>query len=438
MRDHKAMRLRLPRPALCLVLLVHSVLCLVSASGESPVKLTSMQVAGSKLYAEAEIIRASGLKPGTEVSPEAFEEAANRLAASGVFSEITYRYRPASDGLAVSFQVTDTARFFPCHFSNFVWFSDDQLQAELRARVPLFHGTVPAAGTLPDQIDSVLAAVLKERGIAGNVRHQMEATLGGQVQGMQFNVEGIVIPIRRIDFQEASQVDVSLLQAAVQPLLGQDYNQSFVNEFANHMVGPVYWQRGYLRVAFLRPNAKLVDARDNSVDVSIPVREGLQYLAGEVRWSGNTVFSSADLSQALHLVAGKPVDGVQLQQDLEKVRDRYGTRGYILASLRPNPSFQDATRTVSYDVHVTEGDLYRMGKLEIAGLDASHTEALSRRWTLPAGDPYDRSYLKTFLGASGRHLPKLPQGWNISLKELPNNPTKTVDVTVTFAPRTGS
>lgn len=430
------MRFRFPR--LALVILVYSARCLAQAPGEAPVKLSAVRIVGSKLFTEAEIIQASGLKLGSEVSPEAFKEAANKLGATGVFSEVTYRYRPASDGLAVEFQVSDAEKFFPCQFTNFVWFSDDQLQTVLRARVPLFHGTIPAAGTLPDQIDSVLQAMLKERGIEGNVRHEMEAVMSGPVQGMQFGVEGITMPIRGIDFQEVRQVDVSLLRAAVQPLFGQDYNRSFVFEFANHTVGPVYWQRGYLRVAFLRPTARLVDTHDNSVAVTIPVREGLQYLAGEVHWSGNTVFPSAGLTQSLHLMAGKPVDGVQLQQDLEAVQFRYGTRGYILASVRPNPSFQDATRTVNYDLHVTEGDLYRMGKLALAGLDPSHTEALNRTWLMPSGDPYDRSYVKIFLRTSSRYLPKLPKGWNIGLKEMPDSSTKTVDVTVTFTPRTGS
>jgi outer membrane translocation and assembly module TamA len=237
-----------------------------------------------------------------------------------------------------------------------------------------------------------------------------------------------------VKFQGVSQLDVAGLDAATKPLVGTDYQQSFVSDFARLNLGPIYAQQGFLRVEFGTPVAKLIkdDPLQHSVTITIPVREGLQYRLAGLQFTGNSVISSTDLMKNIHLLPGKPANGVQLQLDLGNIHDLYGTRGYLTARVMPHPSFTDDQKTVIYDLQVHEGDLYRMGKFEIVGLDPAHAEAFKMKCKLAEGDPYDTSYWKTFLAQAGPYLPRVAGRWNVTFNQSPNSVTKTVDVTIGY------
>ncbi|HEV2350934.1 MAG TPA: hypothetical protein VG028_13925 [Terriglobia bacterium] len=202
------------------------------ATAGTTARLVEIRFVGSKRYSEAEIIRAVGLKMGAEMTTDSFQVAANKLAATGVFASVRYKYHPTSTGISAEFQVSDARKFIPCKFDNFVWFSADELQKELRARVPLYIGEVPPAGNLADQITAKLEALLKERGVQGTIIQRAAGRLGGPVEAILFTVQGVSIQIARVEFQGTAQVDLALLQGAVQPLLGTDYSRSFVSDFA--------------------------------------------------------------------------------------------------------------------------------------------------------------------------------------------------------------
>ena len=91
----------------------------------------------------------------------------------------------------------------------------------------------------------------------------------------------------------------------------------------------------------------------------------------------------------------------------------------------------DAQATVSYQLQVREGDLYKMGELEIQGLDTHATNRLEDDWKLRPGEPYDSSYPERFAEESLREL-SLQGQWNVSIHATPNEKDKTVDVTVRF------
>jgi hypothetical protein len=83
---------------------------------------------------------------------------------------------------------------------------------------------------------------------------------------------------------------------------------------------------------------------------------------------------------------------------------------------------------------VQEGDLYRMGDVEIHGLDSRTTDRMRLAWALHEGDPFDASYPQRFLQETGRLVsPNIH--WEISIHESVNQKEKTVDVELRFTPQ---
>ena len=415
---------------------VHPFTGALTAQSGGVYRLAEVKVIGSTRFRESEIVRASGLNLAENVTLDSLRKAADTLGTLGVFAEVSYRYRTRGNNLSAEFNVKDADRFLPCSFDNLVWYSDEELLRELTSRVPLFDGQAPASGTMLEHLATALAAMLELRGIRAQVRATPTGALGGPVQAMQFKVEGVAIPVRRIEFKGVEKVDPALLQEAARPLIDKDFDASFIKSFSYGGIGRVYQQRGYLKAKFGDPVPELLKGVDppNSVLVTIPVNEGEQYRLKAIEWTGESVIPYGDLAKSIQSPVGEPVDALRLEQDVLALPMLFHPKGYLLAEVRPTATVDDAGLTATYEMRVIQGDLYRLGKLEIAGLDEARVRMLLGACRMHTGDPYDRTYWNKFFQETSRHLPPNASGWRVRSQENIQHETNTVDVTLIYTP----
>jgi outer membrane protein assembly factor BamA len=225
-----------------------------------------------------------------------------------------------------------------------------------------------------------------------------------------------------------------LLEAAAGKLQNSDFSRSILRAQEDKDFLPIYLQRGYLKAAFGDAQAKVVvqdNSQDTRVDVTFPVDPGRQYKLTALDLAGNKVFPTDRLRPLIHIQLNQPANAVQLDTDIEAMKKLYGSRGYMAASVQPEPEIDDANSTVKYVLQVHEGEVYSMGDLEIRGLDSRTTARLQDDWKLRGGDPYDSSYPKRFLEQADKEISLLGD-WNASVRESLNPQEKTVDVTLRF------
>ncbi len=402
----------------------------------SSFKLTSIKVTGTKRYTPDEIIAASGLQLGQTVSEDDFRRVSRHLGESGAFANVAYSFQYSPEGTRLELQLADNSEFVPARFDNFVWFSDQELLEKLREQVPLFRGQLPLAGELPDQVSDALQALLIERKVEGRADYLRSSSLGGPIDAIVFSVTGPKIRIRNVEFMGAGESELPLLQAAAKNIPGQDYLRSALQVQAEKDLLPIYLERGHLKATFADAVAKVVQESPQEMlaDVSFPVDPGRQYKATEILLSGCKVFRAEKLRELIHQQLGQPANAVQLGNDLEAMRRLYGTRGYMAVSIQPSPEMDDRQSTVRYLLQFREGDVYKMGDLEIQGVDGRTTARLVEAWKLRAGVPYDSSYPNRFLEESANAIVPLRE-WNVTIHVTQEQEAKTVDVTLRFDPR---
>ena len=413
-------------------------------SAVAPYKLIALKVTGTARYTDKEILGASGLQIGQNAADADFKEAVRRLGDSGLFSEAVYSYTSSDNGTKLELQLADTdkSKLVPAHFENFVWFTDDELQAALQRSVPLFKQVLPITGNLPDRVSEALQTLLSEKQLPGRVdflRNADEST--GKVTAIDYRVEEISFRIRNLEFPGASPEQSALLVTAARRLTGAEYGRSSLAAVAKFDLLPVYLQRGYLKAAFGQSDARVVpptspaaDAQksaDLEVDAIIPVTPGKMYSTSSVEWKGNSAIATAEVAPLLHLPPGQPADGVRLLRDIDTVGKLYRSRGYMAVHIKPDAQFDDQKNTVHYDVNIVEGDLYKMGELEILGLDTQAKARMQAAWRLPEGEPYNADYPTKFLEDTRDLLPR-GVGWSVSVHETPDAKDKTVDVEIRF------
>jgi outer membrane protein insertion porin family len=169
--------------------------------------------------------------------------------------------------------------------------------------------------------------------------------------------------------------------------------------------------------------------------ITIPVSEGEQYKLKEIAWSGQSAIPYQDLEKTIRQARGSAVDAGQLEQDVLAMPMLFHARGYLNADVKMNAILDDSNRAAVYQLQVNQGDLYRLGKLAIAGLDDAHARSVEKACRLHTGDPYEPGYWDTLIQQVGRSLPPSAPGWKASAQQTIHADTKTVDVTLTFAPR---
>ena len=414
------------------------------AASVAAYRLIALKVTGTACYTDKEILAASGLQMGQNAADGDFKEAVRRLGDSGLFTEVAYSYSSSSAGTRLELQLADTdkRKLVPAHFENFVWFTDDELRTALQSRVSLFKQLLPVAGNLPDRVSEALQAILTEKQFPGRVdflRNAEESS--GTLSAIDYRVEEISIRIRGVEFPGASPEQTALLTAAAHRLTGAEYGRSSLAAVAKFDLLPVYLQLGYLKAAFGPSDARVVpqpspaaDAQgpaELQVDAIVPVTPGKIYSTSSVDWNGNSAITTREIAPLLHLPPGQPADAVRLLRDIENVSKLYRSRGYMTVRIKPDAQFHDEKSTVHYDLNVVEGDLYRMGELEILGLDTQAKARMLAAWTLREGQPYNADYPKKFLDDTRQLVPRGVQ-WAVSIHETPDAKDKTVEVEIRF------
>jgi outer membrane protein insertion porin family len=400
----------------------------------SAYKITRIGITGNSRYPTEQILPLLGLRVGEPAADGDFQIAVQKLGETGLFTDVSFTYSYSPAGTEVDFQVKENDKLLPVRFENLVWFSDQEWIDKLRSVVPLFQGELPDQGTLTDIVADALQTMVAER---GNTVARVEVRRPGDeesnISDIVFSVTGLPIRIQSFDFPGAADAERAQLAAAAKRLVGEEYGRSVLDVLARLDLTPVYQREGKLRAHFAEAQAKLLSDAPQAVEVQavLSVEEGATYKLGKFAWSGNKLFAAAKLDPALHVKAGAAVNAVELTNDLTKVVGMYRMAGYMRAEVVPQATLNDADATVDYQIEIKEGAQYKMGELDISGLNDKGKGRVLQAWNLREGDPYNPAYTHNFVKQP--EAAPLEGNWKIDIAEAVNDSDKTVDVTLTYA-----
>jgi outer membrane protein insertion porin family len=370
------------------------------AAAQQTFTIEKIEIEGLQRLSLEETIATTGLKIGDSFSLASLDAAAQRLIDSGLFKNVAYKTRPNKNQITITFQVEEAAvASSRVIFDNFIWFTDTELIGAVQRELPSFSGTAPDNGDTVQRIIKALQRFLHEQKIEATVTHMVsQDTPGSPIQEHIFTVNGIPMPICSLHFPGAQNVDEAKLVEKAMDLKGNDYSSKFVSLFAVNNLLPLYRELGQLKAAFAPPLAKpeTTATCKSGVDLTIPVDEGYIYKWSGAQWSGNKALTAAELDALLGMEAGKPANGVKLDQVARELRKAYGRKGFLLVKVKSAPEFDEQAQTVVYRMDVIEGPQFRMGRVITRGFSETETKQVNARWELKPGDIFDEGYLTEF------------------------------------------
>jgi outer membrane protein insertion porin family len=402
-------------------------------------RLATVKFAGLNRFNETQASKATGLQTGDSVTQAQLAAAVDKLAKSGAFENVSFRYSTNGNSLNVEFQVVEISRLLPCVFDNFVWFSDAELDKALRNRVSFYAGGVPESGATSEEVRVALRDMVRANGITGEVTVIPSiAGMGQPVSAFVYSVSGVAMPIRSIRFAGNVAITASSLEAASSQIIGRDYSVSFVSQFAGAGLVPLYRKQGYLRARFEKPDGAPLHSNDTAivqpVEVALSVEEGSIFYWEKAEWTGNRIFTSEELNRLLGMKPKEVANQEKIDAGLTAIKRAYDTRGFIEAAVKPKEILDDTARLTTYDVAVDEGAQFHLGVVHFEGLPEVASKELIKSWQLKPGDVYDASYPGAFVSkvAIGKLKELGIEKTSATVSPKPEKQKASVDLNIVF------
>ena len=187
----------------------------------------------------------------------------------------------------------------------------------------------------------------------------------------------------------------------------------------------LYLNRGFLHIAVSEPEITLSKDREE-LSIKISVAEGDQYKVGSLNIKGNSVFPDAELLQKLKIVSGQIFSRSALRTDIDNVLDLYMEKGYALCDVNPLVDVNELEKTANITFSVTEGDIFRIGMIEISGNAKTRDKVIRREIRLDEGDIFNKKLLKR----SFQRINNLNFFENVDIAPYPHPAEKLVDLKV--------
>jgi outer membrane protein insertion porin family len=368
----------------------------VPAESAVPWPIESLAVTGNQHYSTQQILAVAGLKAGQRALPKDFEAARDRLAATGVFERIDFRYGSAlsGKGYAVSFEVFEAGPWFPVAFEGLPA-PAEQLKEALRRSDPLFGDQIPATEQILQRyartIEEHLASLGRKEKVAGRL-------LPGDTGELAVVFQPAATPpvVALVKFSGNQVIPTAALAKAISGVaVGMPYKEARFRQFLEINVRPLYEARGRVRVAF--PEIQTEKAKDvNGLVVTVKVEEGVSYNIGEVRLEGPGI-AAEELKKIADLNADDVANFDEVRAALGRLERRYQREGYMRAAARLERAINDQRKTVDLAIRVEAGPQYVFGKLAIEGLDIHGEDAVRKLWGLKEGQRFNADYPGYFL-----------------------------------------
>jgi outer membrane protein assembly factor BamA len=403
-------------------------------------KLASITVTGTKRYPTDKIAAASGLAIGQVVGRDDLQAAADKLADLGAFSNVNYRFKTITGGVALEFVVQD-APTVPVDYDNIPWFTDAELTAALKSAVGLFDGTAPESGTILDQMTDALKALLPQRGIHAVVERDLTEDPLSDGKMIEFHIEGDSLPVASLQFADPKVSADARVHQSLSDIVGKPYSRMTIELFELEQVKPIYLSTGHLRVQFAAPVVHFEGDPNgpapSKVVVSLGIDPGPVYHFGGAQWSGNTIMDAATLNSLAGLKSGDVADGMAIAGAWDKIEQNYQHQGHLDAKLTPQENVDDATGSVTYSVSIEEGPLYRMGDLVITGLSLDGENRVRAAFHLSPAQIFDQVYVDQFIAELQKPTPDIFGDLPVHYSECghwvrPNTSTHMADVLLDF------
>lgn len=390
---------------------------LALASGVQNVTVEQVLIRGTRRIPESTVKIWIGTREGDPYNPVQLDRDVRALYAQGHFEDVkVYAEEGTRGGKIITFEVRERPLLLDIKYEGLKSVQQSTVLEEFRKR--------SVGLSKESQYDAVkakrAAAVIKEL-LANEGRPEARVEpvteqISGTAVALTFKIdEGPRFRVADIEFEGNKIFSSSHLRSQMKLVkkLGlfttfsskDIYHKEKLETDLDRLRVLVYADDGYLKARFGEPRVEdvgrvgtwvpLFGHKGQGLKIVIPVDEGRQYRAGEIKIEDNTEFSADEIKAVIGLKSGDVVKGYTVvQKGLDNLKKLYGTRGYIQFNAGFVPEFKDDASdptkgVVDITFGVEEGKQYTLRRLEFIGNTFTRDNVMRREVLLNEGERYN-------------------------------------------------
>jgi outer membrane protein insertion porin family len=207
--------------------------------------------------------------------------------------------------------------------------------------------------------------------------------------------------LREIVIDGAERVKAQRLRKEIKLKLNQPVNEQQLEE-ARQKIIEVYQGRGFTDVS-VQFRIDPIDEKRGTARVVYTVTEGVRGAVSRINFEGNAHFNAKVLRKQMKTRGRTPIhfldksgrfDEVQLQQDLDKIREFYQDHGYIDVEVKDVRRDRMEKGPMVLTIMIAEGPQYHVRKLAITGYQNTTEQRIRALLKMKEGSVYSPKQLR--------------------------------------------
>jgi len=207
--------------------------------------------------------------------------------------------------------------------------------------------------------------------------------------------------MREIEIAGAERIKAKRLRKEIKLRLNQPVNEQQLEE-ARQKIIEVYQGRGFTDVS-VQFRVDPIDEKRGTARVVFTVTEGVKGAVRAIHFEGNAHFSEKVLRKQMKTRGRTPIyfldksgrlDEVQLEQDLDKIREFYQDHGYIDVEVKSVRRERTEKGPMVITVVISEGPQYHVRKLTVSGYQVTREDKIRALLKMKEGSVYSPKQLR--------------------------------------------
>lgn len=406
--------------------------CLVFAE-EVPM-VNSIEVRGLKRIEEAAIKSKITHKTGELLSIDKTTNDIKNIFKMGYFDDVKVELEPFEGGVRLVYQIKEKPIIIKVDFQGNKEIEDSKLKEKLTIAPNSIADTV----LIQDNADK-LRALYEEKGywlskIVPVVKRlsDYEVALTYQIdEGPKIKIKDIIIEgnnaFSKRQIRKVMKTDEWWIFSFVS---SSGYYKKDEMTADVERIKDLYFDNGYLKVVVADPLIRLTDDKKGMI-IKITIYEGDQYKISSIGITGNKAFAEERLMEKAETSPNSVFSRKTLRKDIAAMTELYSENGYALVSIYPDLLPDENSKQVKVIFKIDEGDIYRIGRIEISGNTKTRDKTIRREMRLDEGDIFNSKLIRR----SYERISNLNFFESVDMQPKPKPDKKLVDVDINVKER---
>jgi outer membrane protein insertion porin family len=345
-----------------------------------PVRLDQVVVTGNQRVEEEAIRVQLRARAGAPYDPASVEADIRALYRMGFFEDVQADLSRQDGRAVLTYHVVERPQIKEVRLEGNRKIDREDLEAALKIR----PHTILDPTKVRRGIEEARKLYEKKGYLDAEIEYETESAGEDEVVVKLTVHEKKVVRIEKLIFEGARKVPASTLKKVMQTkerwflsfLTGAGNLDREILKADGDRLTAYYYDQGYIDVRIDEP---VIERKpEKGLFVTIKIDEGEVYTVGTVDLAGDLPPDPETVRKQLSLLGGETFRTSKLREDINKLTEIYGDRGYAFVNVSPETDSAPGQRSIDVTYRISQGPQVSFDKIEITGNTKTRDKVIRR------------------------------------------------------------